>query len=310
MKIYVAVTDNEWFNYLSSLQYVDEVNFWQPSGRMRFRALLPGEPFLFKLHSPLDYIVGGGFFAHSSVLPFSISWEAFGEKNGAHSIDEMRRRIIKYKRDFKGRFEDFQIGCILLEQPFFFKKKDWIPIPKDWNKNIVRGKSYNLSTDTGRSLWKRITLSLYEMQVLPRPEYQTNEGQARYGKKIQVKPRLGQGSFKIVVTDAYKRSCAVTGERALPVLEAAHIKPYADGGEHRIDNGILLRSDVHRLFDKGYMTITPSLKIEISRRIKEEFDNGKYYYTFHGRPVNKPRYLFDQPSKEFLEWHNENVFRG
>lgn len=63
-----------------------------------------------------------------------------------------------------------------------------------------------------------------------------------------VRPRLGQGAFRIVVTDTYERRCAVTGERTLPVLEAAHIKSYADGGAHDITNGLLLRSDLHTLF--------------------------------------------------------------
>lgn len=56
MKIYVGVTDSEWFDYLSSLPEIDEVNFWQLSGDSTFKALNPGEMFLFKLHSPRDYI--------------------------------------------------------------------------------------------------------------------------------------------------------------------------------------------------------------------------------------------------------------
>jgi putative restriction endonuclease len=67
---------------LSGLPGIDEVNFWQPGGGTPFRALESGEPFLFKLHSPHDYIVGGGFFAHSTSLPVSLAWEVFGEKNG------------------------------------------------------------------------------------------------------------------------------------------------------------------------------------------------------------------------------------
>ena len=97
---------------------------------------------------------------------------------------------------------------------------------------------------------------------------------------------------------------------SLPVLEAAHIKPYSAHGPHDVKNGILLRSDMHRLFDTGYMTITPQLHIEVSRRIKEEFENGKYYYTFHGKKAHPPQRLNDRPSPEFLSWHNENVFRG
>jgi putative restriction endonuclease len=90
---YVGITDRDWFEFLRSREDLDEVNFWQPGGRTQFRALSVDEPFLFKLHSPLNYIVGGGFFTHSSLLPCSLAWEAFGEKNGADFLSKMRRQI-------------------------------------------------------------------------------------------------------------------------------------------------------------------------------------------------------------------------
>jgi hypothetical protein len=68
VRFFVGITDREWFDFLSRLNGVDEVNFWQPSGQQQFRALQIGEPFLFKLHSPDDYIVGGGFFPTAWVI--------------------------------------------------------------------------------------------------------------------------------------------------------------------------------------------------------------------------------------------------
>ena len=59
MKAFVAVTDGDWFRFLGSQRELDEVNFWQPGGNRRFAALSPGEPFLFKLHAPENFIVGG-----------------------------------------------------------------------------------------------------------------------------------------------------------------------------------------------------------------------------------------------------------
>jgi len=307
MKLFVGITDNEWFEMLSNLPDVDEVNFWQPSGKKIFRALQPEELFLFKLHSPRDYIVGGGFFAHSTLLPISLAWDAFQEKNGADSLEDMRRRISKYRRA-ENLFEDFTVGCILLELPFFFDESEWIPIP-EWSPNIVIGKSYDMTNEPGKAIWEKIQILLANRQDLIIPKTRVDEEKARFGKEILVKPRLGQGSFKIVVTDAYQRSCAVTQERALPVLDAAHIKPYVQHGPHQVDNGVLLRSDFHKLFDRGYITITAELNIEISRRIKEEFENGKYYYTFHGREIQTPLRPGDLPSKKFLMWHNENIFK-
>lgn len=73
----------------------------------------------------------------------------------------------------------------------------------------------------------------------------------------------------------YKRQCALTNSRVLHVLDAAHIKPYSLGGSHSPSNGLLLRQDVHTLFDRGYLTVTPDYHVGVSHRLKDEFDNGK-----------------------------------
>jgi putative restriction endonuclease len=136
------------------------------------------------------------------------------------------------------------------------------------------------------------------------------ETAARFGGPQLILPRLGQGAFRVLVTDIYQRRCAITGERTLPALEAAHISPYGDGGEHEAKNGLLLRRDIHSLFDAGYVTVTPELRFEVSRRIREEFENGKHYYALHGQEVRTPADLGQRPDRSALTWHNENSFRG
>src|SRR6266581_9060137 len=98
MKIWVGVTDKNWYEHLIRL-VPEEVNFWQASGSRTFRVLQPGEPFLFKLHSPDNFIVGGGFFVRYSALPASLAWEAFGNKNGVKTFPELLARVRKYRRD-------------------------------------------------------------------------------------------------------------------------------------------------------------------------------------------------------------------
>ncbi len=122
--------------------------------------------------------------------------------------------------------------------------------------------------------------------------------------------RLGQGTFRMPVTDSYQRRCAVTGEKALPVLDAAHILPVGKGGQHRLDNSLLLRTDVHRLYDKGYVTVTPDGHFLVSRRLKDDFDNGEPYMPFHGQRIWMPGDPGSQPNRETLEWHAEGVFWG
>lgn len=136
MRAYIGITDGDWHSFLAARPDLDELNFWQPGGARAFRRLAPGEPFLFKLHSPRNFIVGGGFFAHWTRVPTSLAWEAFGEKNGAETFDEMRQRIEKYRKASLGLADDPHIGCIILTSPFFFDEIDWIPIPKDFSLSI------------------------------------------------------------------------------------------------------------------------------------------------------------------------------
>jgi putative restriction endonuclease len=95
----------------------------------------------------------------------------------------------------------------------------------------------------------------------------------------------------------------------LHVLESAHIKPYASSGTHSPTNGILLRKDIHTLFDLGYLTVTPDYRVEVSKKIKEEFDNGVEYYSMHGKEIRLPDIEQFRPAKEMLAWHNEKIFR-
>jgi putative restriction endonuclease len=106
----------------------------------------------------------------------------------------------------------------------------------------------------------------------------------------------------------YSRRCAITGERTLPALEAAHIKPYSEGGEHAGSNGILMRRDLHSLFDAGYVTVTKEHRVEVSRRIREEFENGRSYYALHGASIALPKSSAQQPDVSALSWHNEHRY--
>ncbi len=306
MKAFVAVTDNEWFRFLRARPHLDEVNFWQPGGSRQFRALRLGQPFLFKLHHPQNFIVGGGFYTHFSLLPATLAWEAFGEKNGAASFREMRDLIEKRRAVPADAHADYTIGCIILQDPFFLEQRDWLAPPNDFSPNIVVGKTYDLQSGPGKELWEAVQASRVSgtRRRVAEPEVPV------YGDPRFVRQRIGQGTFRVLVTDTYGRRCAVTREKALPVLQAAHIRPVSEGGTHRVDNGLLLRSDVHTLFDRGYLTVTPAYKVRVSGRLRAEFNNGEHYYRYDGSDIAVPGQDEDRPSKEFLEWHRDTVFRG
>ena len=73
----------------------------------------------------------------------TLAWQAFGQKNGAATEEEMRTRVERYRRVAPNPSEDYDIGCILLQKPFFFDRGDWIPIP-EWKPNIGRSRPARL----------------------------------------------------------------------------------------------------------------------------------------------------------------------
>lgn len=300
MKLWVGLTDKAWFEFLRARSPV-EVNFWQPSAARQAVKLKPGSPFLFKLHAPYNAIVGGGFFVRYSVLPARLAWDTFGEDNGVADYDALRQRVERYRKE--PLIGDPVLGCNVLNGPFFWDEADWFPAPHSWSRNIVQGKSYVDSEADGRAIWSSVLRRLQSPAV-----GQTHEG-PRYGAEYLTRARLGQGAFRVLVTDAYQRRCAITGEKTLPVLEAAHIQPFAEHGPHLVANGLLLRSDLHTLFDQGYITVTDDLRVEVSPRIKAEFSNGREYYQHHGQQlVVLPSSRAERPSSAFLRWHNEHRF--
>jgi putative restriction endonuclease len=310
MKFWVGVTDNKWYQFLSLLR-PDEVNFWQPSGTPPFKGAPIGLPFLFKLKRPYNHIAGGGFFVTYSSLPLSLAWEVFGDKNGCSTLDEFRALIAPLTAD---RSSDGPIGCNVLANPFFFDEGEWIADLPGWSSNIVRGRMYDSSEGAGREIWNCVQQSM-RFQPLETAKIDkiplVAEPCNKYGSPVEVRPRIGQSSFRVLVTDAYQRRCAITGESTLMVLEAAHIVPYSGEGGHDIRNGLLLRADFHRLFDAGLVSVTPDLQVRVSPRIREEWFNGKVYYQLDNKPLSVvPRLPSMRPDPDRLDWHCRNRFQA
>jgi putative restriction endonuclease len=272
--------------------------------------------FFFKLRAPYKTIAGFGFFRRYESLPAWLAWDSFKEMNGASSYEEMVNRICELRGDdCKKRLSgDFNIGCIMISAPVFFEPGNHVAPPVDWARTgIQQGKRYDLNSGEGYRIasecFERAQTGLHYWNVDSEKPSVAQDG-PRYGNPILVTPRLGQGLFSIEVRDAYKGACAVTHEHSSPVLEAAHIIPYSQGGVHRVDNGILLRRDIHRLFDLGYVTVTSDYKFRVGERLRKEFHNGRCYYNLDKRLIALPEQIKLKPEKEFLNWHEDTVYKG
>jgi putative restriction endonuclease len=234
--------------------------------------------------------------------------------NGAGDFDAMVDRICRLRGDADpaSRSGDFQIGCIMLSAPVFFDQNEWVIPPNDWARTgIQQGKTYSLESGEGYRIFQECLEKARSgnryWNIEPSVDEVAEEAE-RYGPPVLVRPRLGQGLFSLAVRDAYGGACAVTHEHSIPVLEAAHIKPYARGGEHRVSNGLLLRRDIHRLYDLGYVTITPDYVFRVGDRLRDEFKNGRSYYALNNTPIRAPAEARLCPDRELLKWHQTDRF--
>ena len=243
---------------------------------------------------------------------------------GAVRAGGVERWLVRIRTRFDRNTDpkqDFWIGCILVNRPVFFEERDWVRMPNDFKGPTVQGKTYDLTSGEGERIWMECLArasrrsdarapSLYAPRALRADRIADAPIASGYGAAVPVRPRLGQRSFRVAVLDFYGRRCAITNEKPLPVLEAAHIREYHDLPVHSSNNGILLRADIHKLFDFGYVTVTPEYQFEVSRRIKEEFENGRDYYALHGSRIRLPQDLGHRPAVDSLIWHNEQRYLG
>jgi putative restriction endonuclease len=312
MRGYVGVTDNEWYQFLRDRPEVSEaeVNFWRPGGGREFRVLAVGEPFFFKTHSPHNRIVGGGFYSGFAALRVSEAWQFYGLANGAGSLERMRARIGHYRRAPIAAGEDPEIGCIFVRNVTFFPDNASFQAPPGFATSIVQGKSYDMAELQVSGYFADLMQLVLGKQIeidFSQPWHDTGPV---FGDPRLAPYRLAQQAFKAVVLDKYHGHCAITDTKIRPVLQAAHIRPVTDGGENRIDNGLLLRSDVHTMFDRGYLAVDPGYRLRVSPRLRDEFGNGEQFYAKVGEVIALPTRKADQPQRDFLEWHLDTVFKA
>lgn len=145
----------------------------------------------------------------------------------------------------------------------------------------VKGRSLSVEGQSGKSAW------------------QPPEQDEREKVRASVVRRRGQAAFRRKLIAAYGGRCAVTGTDVLPALDAAHISPYAGPASDHIENGLLLRADIHALFDLGLFAIDPPTM----RCLLDTSLASTAYADLKGRKLRLPADDSKRPSPMALEGH-------
>jgi putative restriction endonuclease len=301
--IAIAATDLDWFEVLSGELTISEVNFWTPTP-WNISRLKQGDKFYFLLKAPYRMIGGYGYFSYYENMSAREAWNRFGIGNGVDDLTELVARTSKYADRHSTTFvptENPEIGCIVLDRPIFLEESQFFR-PEDYGKpfprQVVKLKYFDDDFDIGR-------VTDPEQPVGSAEPFQLVVDRDRNYKSRRMRDRVGQASFRQKVLAAYGYKCCVTGESCLEVLDAAHIQPYVNGESNHVQNGLALRTDLHKLFDSGLITITSDYRLRTSDRLNSEF-----YVEYHDREVSVPHEDSLRPSQKALEMHGAGVFRS
>ncbi len=115
----------------------------------------------------------------------------------------------------------------------------------------------------------------------------------------EIRVRQKQGPFRDMLLNAYGRKCAVTGTRIVEILEAAHIIPHAEETNYRAENGVLLRADIHTLFDLYLLSVDERCRVHVSRTLRHTD-----YAHLNGRTMHLPALTY-APSALALKRRHE-----
>lgn len=311
---YVGIADSNWLSILredyNKGLLAKQINFWRP-GTREFNVIQQGDLFLFKLHNKKSTrekgeIVGGGYFSYYERMTISDAWNKYGRGNGRDSLDSMQKSLKRMQRHILAPAND-EIGCIILENIFFFDK--WIDEPSDWKKNIVSGKKYSTVTKIGASLYNLVNEEIKSKQksdseIVEEIENEISnlslEGKERLSL---VKIRVNQSIFRERLLKRFHTCCLCKVENPA-LLTASHIKPWSVcNSEEKLDveNGFLLCPNHDALFDGGFISFNDDGTIIISERLT----------TVDCSSINinsSMKIKLTEKNKKYLDYHRKNIF--
>ncbi|RDI05494.1 HNH endonuclease [Flavobacterium sp. AG291] len=291
----ISPTDKDWYNYLKQNQFNSYINFWTPTP-WNISRLKEGNRLYFMLKSPIRKIGGFGEFVEYKNMTAEAAWNEFGYRNGRESKADFLNGIQKYIDKNSDKYGkrllnsfSYQIGCIVLKNCQFWDE-EYYKLPAEYNiefaNQVVTIKYYEEYDSFLQSDFENDSFDLVQ--------------EPRERKKQLTNIRNGQGAFKGKILKAYRNACCVTGETIPELLEAAHIQQYKSKTSNHVQNGLLLRVDIHRLFDNNLIFIDGDYVIHVSDLVGNE-----YYKRFDGKKITLPDIESEYPSTEALELKRE-----
>lgn len=296
--IALAPTDTNWFNFLRRNGALTTVNFWTPTD-WNVRSLSEGDCWYFVLKGKEPRkLGGGGRFSHYEILKVSQAWERYGIGNGVESKEILTEKLNNYKKRNSKNYvyqTDPNVGCIILTDCIFLEDDNQKYVSEyalEFAPSIVKYKTFQLDP-----------LQLYGISSNPgeNSDELISDEDARRRVVSSIVNRQGQGAFRQSLITAYNSKCSITGCDAIDALEAAHIMPYRGLHSNTIRNGLLLRSDIHTLFDLGKITISQ----EYTVILHPDLINTSYS-ELNGKRIALPANRTDWPSLQALREHSQN----
>jgi putative restriction endonuclease len=132
-------------------------------------------------------------------------------------------------------------------------------------------------------------------------------------KEVLVKQRVNQNFFRSTILSSYYFKCCITGLSIPEFLVSSHIVPWSKNKENRLNprNGLCLNSLHDKAFDRGFLTITPDYVVKLSSSFGdylESYSVQEYFVKYQDQKIMLPDKFL--PKKDFLDYHNQNIFKG
>ncbi|MBL6082279.1 HNH endonuclease [Belnapia sp. T18] len=301
MPNWLAITQQDWLRRTRDARH-EAVHFWLPSPWQR-RDLIAGDRWYFReqtwdkgLGRPPQILGHGIVVRYEQTTPRAL-FASHGSATGYDSVSELAEGIGTTGYGEQGAL-DRSIGNIILRDVVVYERP--IIAPRDIP-------TASLVSPNGRTYWPfndelvRPLLSDSEGRIKASEADDSafdpkNAKDAREKVLRAIKTRRGQKGFRDALLKAYSGRCAITGCSVLDVLEASHITPYLGPETNHVTNGILLRADLHTLYDCGLFAIDPgTLKVIIAPLLETSS-----YRKINNRPLRLPASPSESPSKKAL----------